>query len=150
MKFGTIVKFKKPYTQGYLTIDAGETMAVAHYSHKHWVDLNTYGDMPCISELVRVDFRKIDEYLEVVSIKDVIILEGIDEMAKDINLDAAASIDSVRNRFWTICNKLEELKQGGNIKEADRLCELAQNSYSSLEMLTEAYNAACEKQGLMG
>jgi hypothetical protein len=66
MKFGTIVRLKKDIVQGSTTFNAGMNMAVAHYSHKYFVRLNTFGDERNISDLVEVQFNKINEVLEVV------------------------------------------------------------------------------------
>lgn len=66
MEFGTKVRFKKPFSQGYFCVDEGDVMVVAHYSHKYWVDLNTTADQKPISNLVRIPFQQINDYLEVV------------------------------------------------------------------------------------
>lgn len=70
MKFGTIVRFKKEHKQGYLTIDAGTKMAVAHYQHKYFLFLNSYGDMRPISDLIRIDYEKINDLLDVIKIPE--------------------------------------------------------------------------------
>lgn len=66
MKFGDVVELKKKITQGFVEFGAGTELVVAHYSHKYWVKLSTFGDQPNVSELITVPFNKIDETLEVV------------------------------------------------------------------------------------
>lgn len=65
MKFGTKVIFKKSFTQGYVSINKGDRLVVAHYCHKYWVDLNTLEGSPPVSNLIRVPFDSISECLEV-------------------------------------------------------------------------------------
>jgi|TARA_Y100000310_G_C20622076_1_gene783922 hypothetical protein len=66
VKFGEIVKLKKEIVQGYVTFEKGTELAVAHYSHKYWVKLNTFGEQMNVSDLITVPFHKINETLEVV------------------------------------------------------------------------------------
>jgi len=66
MKFGTIVKLKKDISQGFTTFEKGTLLAVAHYSHKYFVKLNTFGDQQLISDLIEIRFSEMDESFSVV------------------------------------------------------------------------------------
>lgn len=105
MKFGTIVKLKKPFTQGYLALDAGELLAVAHYSHKYFVKLNTFGSQVLLSELITVKFEEIKSLLEVVgqlkfspvdisTIKPNATAEAITEIMQNTNKNITLNLKS--------------------------------------------------------
>ena len=59
MNFGTLVELQEDFVQGYTTFTKGTRMAVCHYSHKYYVDLNTYGEERTISKPLRVRFDKV-------------------------------------------------------------------------------------------
>ena len=56
----------EPITQGAVTFEKGEQLAVAQYAHKYFVKLNTFGEMPNISDLIVVKYEEIKNKLVVV------------------------------------------------------------------------------------
>ena len=62
--FGSIVELKKQITQGAAVFEPGDKLAVAQYSHKYFVKLNTFGSMKKISDLIIVRYQDIEETLK--------------------------------------------------------------------------------------
>jgi len=66
MKYGMIVELAEDIEQGPVTFTKGQHLAVAHYAHKYFVKLNTFGSDSNISDLLTVKFEDINRKLKVI------------------------------------------------------------------------------------
>lgn len=66
MKFGTVVRFKKDFIQDGITIEKGRALAVAQYSENEFIKLNSFESGEALSELIIVEFKDINDILEVI------------------------------------------------------------------------------------
>ena len=106
MEYGTIVKLNENIEQGFTTFTKGMEMAVAHYSHKYFVKLNTFGEEKNISELLAVKYEDISQKLTVVGHKKFVESDEVSKFKVELQIAV-----NERNQAWFKLEELEEKSQ---------------------------------------